>query len=187
MADDAGSRLGAAIRARRKALGMTIVQLADRADLSHPFVSQVERGRANPSFDSLARIAHALGTSQVELMSGTALDESSARAGTFGGSEARMLTSGDTRFSVIDITGSALTLGDYYQHPEDEFVTVLSGIVDVDLGGAVEALRTGESRYVTSGTPHRWASHDGAAYRLLVVKERIHTPSATAASPGEES
>ena len=36
------------IRARRKGLGLTLVQLADRADLSHPFLSQLERGLVRP-------------------------------------------------------------------------------------------------------------------------------------------
>ncbi|MGO1880527.1 MAG: helix-turn-helix domain-containing protein, partial [Microbacterium gubbeenense] len=101
MPDTRPDRFGAAIRARRLDLGMTIVQLAELADLSHPFISQVERGKASPSLDSLARIARALGTSQVELMSGTSLTSAEATTGLFAGNEARVLTSGETRFTVI--------------------------------------------------------------------------------------
>ena len=67
--DPAGpDRVGERIRALRRARGLTLVQLAGLADLSHPFLSQIERGLARPSLASLERIAHALGASQVELL-----------------------------------------------------------------------------------------------------------------------
>lgn len=173
MPDTRPDRFGAAIRARRLDLGMTIVQLAELADLSHPFISQVERGKASPSLDSLARIARALGTSQVELMSGTSLTSAEATTGLFAGNEARVLTSGETRFTVIDMEGDGTDIGEHYVHPEDEFVTVLAGTVTFDLGpGRTETLSTGDSRYIRGDTPHRWASVDGSRYRVLVVKER---------------
>ncbi|WOF23905.1 helix-turn-helix domain-containing protein [Microbacterium betulae] len=188
MDSEDAERLGASIRARRKRLGLTIVRLAERARLSHPFVSQVERGLASPSLDSLGRIAHALGTSQIELMSGSALaaggpgvqlSRASASTGTYGMEEARILVRGDTRFTPIDVRGAHRGRGEYYVHDEDEFVTVIVGTVDVDLGDeGVFTLGVDESLYFPGGTPHRWGSHDGEPYRMLVVKERP-APTAT--------
>src|ERR1700750_1888124 len=60
--DDVGLRLGGAIRARRHLLGMTLVEVAASARLSHPFISQLERGLARPSMRSLTAIAATLGT-----------------------------------------------------------------------------------------------------------------------------
>src|ERR1700736_2644725 len=60
--------LGAEIRRRRREHGLTLVRLAEQAQISHPFLSQLERGLARPSMLTLARIAGALGTTQVELM-----------------------------------------------------------------------------------------------------------------------
>ena len=51
--DVQAERIGARIRQLRHARGMTLVQLADKAALSHPFLSQLERGRARPSISSL--------------------------------------------------------------------------------------------------------------------------------------
>ncbi|WP_156758810.1 helix-turn-helix domain-containing protein [Microbacterium karelineae] len=185
MSEPSDPRVGPAIRARRRALGLTIVQLAERSHLSHPFVSQVERGRANPSLDSLDRIARALGTSQVELMSGTALPSTQQATGTFGGAEARLLTSGDTRFTVIDVQSDSTELGAYHRHPEDEFVTVLAGQVLIDLGsGRQDVVTAGGSLYYAGGTPHRWTSADGAPFRLIVVKER--TAGAPSGGTGRE-
>ncbi len=42
-------RIESRIRRSQLAQGLTLVQLAASADLSHPFVSQLERGRARPS------------------------------------------------------------------------------------------------------------------------------------------
>ena len=65
-------RLGRSIRLARRGRGLTLVELAALAGLSHPFISQVERGVARPSMLSLERISRALGTSQLELYMGAA-------------------------------------------------------------------------------------------------------------------
>ncbi|MEF2975769.1 helix-turn-helix domain-containing protein [Subtercola sp. YIM 133946] len=65
-------QLGAAIRAARLSKSLTLVELARLSNLSHPFLSQLERGHARPSMASLERIARALETSQLELLAGAA-------------------------------------------------------------------------------------------------------------------
>ena len=52
--------VGPAIRQRRKELGMTMQQLADKCELSGAFISLVERGKSNFSLVSLQSIAEAL-------------------------------------------------------------------------------------------------------------------------------
>ena len=54
--------IGSLLKARRSALGMTLRELADRAELSPAFLSQAERGKATPSIVSLINIAKALDT-----------------------------------------------------------------------------------------------------------------------------
>lgn len=55
-----GETLGARIRARRKALGKTMQQVADEASLTIGFISQIERGISTPSLSSLYNVAKAL-------------------------------------------------------------------------------------------------------------------------------
>src|SRR3954452_5153102 len=62
------AELGATIRRLRKEHGLTLVQLAKASQLSHPFLSQLERGLTHPSMRSLYRIAIALGTTQQSLL-----------------------------------------------------------------------------------------------------------------------
>ncbi|TCV93395.1 XRE family transcriptional regulator [Luteibacter rhizovicinus] len=55
-----GLSIGAAIRDRRRGLGLTLQGLANGSGLSVPFLSQVERNLAHPSLLSLEAIAQAL-------------------------------------------------------------------------------------------------------------------------------
>ena len=57
---DAPNALGQRLRARRIELGLTLAQVADRAGLSLPYVSNLERGRGNPTTKALSAIAGAL-------------------------------------------------------------------------------------------------------------------------------
>ncbi len=53
--------MGEAIRAHRKRMKFTQEKLAEKAELSTTFISDLERGRVNVAIDSLLRIANALG------------------------------------------------------------------------------------------------------------------------------
>lgn len=66
--------LGARLRARRTGLGLTLAEVAERADLSIPYVSNLERGRGNPTIDALRAVAAALEASVSDLL-GEATEE----------------------------------------------------------------------------------------------------------------
>jgi len=55
--------IGPAVRVRRKELGLTLKELAERSRLSVAFISQIERGKTSPSIISLLQISDALGVS----------------------------------------------------------------------------------------------------------------------------
>lgn len=52
---------GAAVRALRRAHGIRQAVLAERCDITRPFLANVEAGRKQPSLDTTLRIAHELG------------------------------------------------------------------------------------------------------------------------------
>ncbi len=64
------TRLGRRIRKLRDENRLHRRELAKRASLSERFLAQVELGRGNPSFLSLAQIARALGKAPADLVSG---------------------------------------------------------------------------------------------------------------------
>jgi len=178
-------RLGQQIRGLRRARGLTLVQLAALAGLSHSFLSQLERGLAQPSMSSLGKIAQSLGSSQLELISGAAdrdrdLVESTPTlvranegdAGPYGSGQARLLVQGDRRFHPMLFESSNTDPGSFHSHEEDEFVHVLEGACQVDLGDqGIFLLQTGDSLYYAGGTPHRWSSASDALFRLFIVKQ----------------
>ncbi|WP_136681567.1 XRE family transcriptional regulator [Neptunomonas sp. XY-337] len=55
--------VGAAMKQRRKALGLNLAQLAERSNVSRSMLSEIERGNANPTFTTLWNITQALGVS----------------------------------------------------------------------------------------------------------------------------
>jgi transcriptional regulator with XRE-family HTH domain len=61
---------GETIRKIREARGLTQDQLADQADISKSFLSEVENSHRNISSENLLRIARVLGASMDYLMSG---------------------------------------------------------------------------------------------------------------------
>lgn len=176
-------RLGARIRELRKSRGLTLVQLATATELSHPFLSQLERGLAQPSLGSLRRIAVALETSPIELiaaseepLTGTGGIEV-RRAGSgavpdgFAIGTARMLTHSGRPFHPMEVLSDAVEPGGAFSHEEDEFLYVADGEVVVELDGQQYQLATGDSLYYGGGVVHRWWSAAGEPYRLMVVKE----------------
>ena len=57
---NAASDIGSFIRAQREAAQVSVRQLAEKAGVSNPYLSQIERGLRKPSADVLKEIAKAL-------------------------------------------------------------------------------------------------------------------------------
>ncbi|HEY0249638.1 MAG TPA: XRE family transcriptional regulator [Gryllotalpicola sp.] len=194
--DEQAWRIGQRIRTLRRAHGLTLMQLAERTDLSHSFLSQLERGHARPSMVSLERIARALETSQVELLAAgdpqqrdpddprpDIMRSDEGARGPFSAGEARLLVHGAQAFAFepLEWVGANTDPGPYYEHREDEFVYVLSGqvLLDLDADGTTR-LGPGDSAYYRGGTRHRWCTADGGEFRMIVVKQ---APEALAGRP----
>jgi transcriptional regulator with XRE-family HTH domain len=62
--------VGDNVRRVRGELGITQEQLAERSGFSQQYISDLERGRRNPTVVSLFELAQALGTTPVALISG---------------------------------------------------------------------------------------------------------------------
>ena len=60
--------VGETIRTYRKRAGLTQEKLAERADLHHNFIGEVERGNMEISLGSLLKIAKALGVRVRDLL-----------------------------------------------------------------------------------------------------------------------
>lgn len=63
-------QLGRRIQRIRHERGLTQAELAERADVSPPYISHIERGVKTASLDTLARIAESLGVALDSLLLG---------------------------------------------------------------------------------------------------------------------
>ena len=60
--------IGQRLRARRVERGLTLAEVSELADLSLPYVSNLERGRGNPTLEALEALASALEISVASLL-----------------------------------------------------------------------------------------------------------------------
>ena len=62
--------LGENIRIHRRKLGWSQIKLAEKSDLHHNYIGDIERGEENVSVDALMRIATAMKANLGELVMG---------------------------------------------------------------------------------------------------------------------
>lgn len=183
--DERWDEVGHAIRSLRLSNSLTLVELAARAELSQPFLSQVENGRAKPSMSSLYRIATALETTPQALFGGPgsvaqptlarAVDTSVPTIATDGESLRRLLLPGNAPFHVIELIGLATEFLEPWHHEGFEALYVLAGPIEVEVDGVCTSMETGDFLSYPASSPHRYRSIRGADARVLLVETRHHT------------
>jgi transcriptional regulator with XRE-family HTH domain len=166
--------LGARVRTLRRERGLTLKGLGRLAGLSHPFLSQVERGLARPSVSSVERIAAALDVSVARLWSpprqGDAVqlirhDELEPDAAGM-----RELPGEPGAPVLREWSARNRRWPDEYDVVEGEVaVYVARGAVEVDLNGDVHALGEGDTLRFDGATPHRLRRAGGTTTRALIV------------------
>ena len=159
---DVGERLRALRRLRRA----TLRTVAERSGLSESFLSQVERGRSSASIESLRRMADALGVSMADLFEPDRLPgprvlrREERPALSFGVLGKKLLLTPrplhhlEVFAGELEVDGS--TGAEPYAHGDsEELFVVLSGTVQLELGGQLFELEPGDSIDYRSSTPHR--------------------------------
>jgi len=76
--DDQLHALGSFIRAQRQLANLSLRQMADLAQVSNPYLSQLERGLHEPSVRVLQSIARALNVSADTLLAHAGVDDAEA-------------------------------------------------------------------------------------------------------------
>ena len=183
--DDEWQALGGAIRKRRLSHKLTMVELASQVDLSQPFLSQVENGRARPSLMSLQRIATALGTTPQSLFGGAT--EAATAPVVVRAEDGRvvevssestesichLLIAGDAPFHLLEFDGLPNEFLEYFAHDGFEAVYVTRGRVEIDVDGDVTVLRPGDSVSYPSRLPHRLRSVGKTRANALLIETKL--------------
>ncbi|RZT02490.1 XRE family transcriptional regulator [Cuneatibacter caecimuris] len=169
---DTEMEIGKKIRELRVRKGLTQEELADRAELSKGFISQLERDLTSPSIATLLDILQCLGTTVNDFF-----NEAAEEQIVFGKNDYFEKQDGELKNKVQWIIPNAqknemepilLTLepgGSTYPdnpHEGEEFGYVLSGAVTITLGSRTCRAKKGESFYFTADTKHYITSKQGA-------------------------
>jgi len=168
---DAVAGLGPRVRELRRERGFTLKDLGRRAGLSHPFLSQLERGLARPSVESVERIAEALGVPVGSLWAPPRHGEACVvRAGPAAPGEVlrRVSPAGET-LQVHEWSGGPEWTEPARSRGGAMVVYVIRGALELDLGGRVHTLKAGDTLHFDGCVPHRMRRAGRAAARALVV------------------
>lgn len=169
---------GDRIRKLRKAAGRTLASVAADTSLSVSFLSLVERGISEPSFDSLMRIAGSLNVPMQAIVREVP-DASSPAEQLSGGSGVyrdRYVTPETAR--TIQVLEAMLEPGrrsrvHSYTHPEDEeCIFVLEGELEFTLDGTVHRLGAGDSLVIDPRLPHSYANTGARPARWLWISAK---------------
>jgi transcriptional regulator with XRE-family HTH domain len=163
---------GARIRELRRDRGLTLKSLGRRAGLSHPFLSQLERGLARPSVGSVERIARALDVPVGALW--TAPRPDVARLARAGDQDApggvRELFGAESALRVRELSGGSRRWPAEAETTAGEvLVYVVRGAIEVDLAGTVHALAAGDAISFDGTVPHRLRRRGPVTTRALYV------------------
>ena len=164
--------IGFKIKELRMERGLTQEELADRAELSKGFISQVENNLTSPSIATLTDILQCLGTDLNDFFNDTK-DEQIV----FSKEDYFEKNDSELKNSIQWIIPNAqkntmepilLTLeqgGSTYPdnpHEREEFGYVLKGSVEIHIGGKIYKAKKGESFYYEAKYSHHIESKKGA-------------------------
>ncbi len=175
--------VGTEVRSRRVAAGLSIAEVARRADVSAPFISQVETGRTSMSIPTLYRVAAALGCTPNALLGGATEPRSHV---TRAGDGIRLQASAGSHSQkprLISRTGDDVLLQAYhyviqpaddpqewFEHPGEDVVYVIRGSIAIEFGdGSLVALGAADSLHHDGATPHRWVLQGDEPAEVVIV------------------
>ncbi|QKV90776.1 cupin domain-containing protein [Streptomyces sp. NA02950] len=166
--------VGVQIKVLRKQVGLTLDDLSRRSGVSTGLISQVERGKGNPSFATLVQLAHGLEVPVGRLFHLTEQISPVVRrderrtldfhgAGDPGDARYELLTpslNGALEVIWVETQPGHDTSKTPFRHSGEEFGVVLSGVKDVYLDGVQHRLHAGDSITYSCSIPH-WYANSG--------------------------
>ena len=161
--DGAASAIGLRLRQLRLRRGMSLAQVAKAVGISVGFLSAIERSQMSASISTLRRVARFYKTNILDFFDPAETSRGPVRpqerkvleAGP--GVRMELLAWGNTvmephLFRIAPNAGS----GESYAHEGEEFLLVLRGVLQLGLDGKEYRLKSGDSLYFESATPHHW-------------------------------
>ena len=176
----AGARVVASsIRSLRQRKGWTVAALADKVRLDKGYLSRLERGEKSPSVGTLLKIAEALGVQIGHLFGETTVDEAitvvrssellSFSKGKSPKSQIILPAGGHRRLSAFMIEPGLERESSKTEHPGDEFLYVLEGVVEVAFPDRTITLDAGDCLHFDGHLRHQLRRVGSESPKVLLV------------------
>lgn len=171
--------IGAKIAQYRKSKDLSIRELAKMAEVTPSLLSQIERGLANPSVNSLKSIANALNAPLFIFFTSEVIKEDLIVRGNnrkkviLPGAENviyEMLASGvndNLEFAIMNLSPKSSSCIDYIHHNGYEIAYVLEGEVTLHLDDEKFELRKEDSVKIPVGMKHRWENNSDLESKII--------------------
>ncbi|WP_293779558.1 XRE family transcriptional regulator [uncultured Oxalicibacterium sp.] len=172
------SGLGVRLRYARVIAGLTLLQVAQKAECSESLISKIERGSATPSLAMLHRLATALDTNISTLMS----DQVPPAGPVLRQGERPIIKTGDISLErlVLPTRGGLLQANIHIvspggasdgqiEHVGEEVGYVLAGKLELRLGEESYLIGPGDTFTFQSSTPHGYRNVGKVEARILWV------------------
>lgn len=176
--------IGKNIAAIRKTKDLSLEELSRRSGVSTGMLSQIEKDRVNPTVAVVWKIAYGLDVPFHELL---ARDEEEPLFKILRKNEAVILERGDgsvvfrilsplsmaekLELYTVTLGGDATLESSPHSLNTEEFVTVLSGRITVEVNGKTATLNEGDSIHYHADIQHTIHNvNDGESYLYMVVK-----------------
>jgi quercetin dioxygenase-like cupin family protein len=154
---------------------MTQKELAEQVGLTPSFISQLEKNLISPSLDSLLKLSEKLNTQAVYFLADgesgplqkMVIKPSERQDVTLPGLKGdnlklQLLVSDvlNRRMEpyLLTIKKGAVINGHFYGHRGDEFAYVIEGELEVEIQDEKQLVRQGDSLYIESTFPSKWAN-----------------------------
>lgn len=167
----------------RKQIGLSLQELADRAELTKSYLSKVERGLNTPSIATAMKIAGALNVDVNQLFSVAQGEEpvTVVRAA----DRVRVGEQGDgsqPKYEILSPPGghaglvpfmitppAEFTASEFKEHEGEEFLFVHRGKVEIDFADHKVTLAVGDAVHFNARIPHRIRSVGAQQAEVLLV------------------
>ena len=172
-------QLGNRIKARRRELMLSLRELAAQVGLTASFLSQIERDLASPSIESLRKISEALQVPVFHFLS-----EPDAKIPVVRRDKRLKLTSPDSHLTYELLTPDlnrrmeaflaerepgAEKIAERLREYTEEFIYVLEGQLEIQLGEEVHLLGPGDTIYFEGPVLRRLAARGDTTLRFISV------------------
>jgi transcriptional regulator with XRE-family HTH domain len=178
------SQLGKTVQRLRKAYNLSLSELSEQSGVAKSIISQIERNETNPTLATIWRLAQALDVS-IERVLQAADDEPFLEKSSRGDTPLLVSDDGKCRLAVIGWIKTVEWLQWYdfsadpggvleseaHQRGSVESLSISEGELEVEVGGAIERAKAGETLRYRCDRPHtiRNVSQNTASAMMVCI------------------